>query len=514
MEREILDRTEPEQTLILRVDNVEFEKAFNAEVRAISKDVQLPGFRRGKVPTHLIKSMHKDALMQDTAVKLANENLESILKEENINVVDEPVITDIKHLNDNVEITLKYECFPPFELADYKSLVVKEPFHAVTDEEVEEHIKILSYRYGKLQSSDVVEDLFYRLKVQMKESQQGENPPFFIDLYHRYFNDELFKDLVGKQVGYTVDLNQFNKPAQDDNEVQEDSHDHEHEHDHEHDHKSKEEEQTPKFLEILEIWKIIPAEIDEKFIKYITRKDLESYEDLKEYIGLQMQDLWDSKTKEIFEQNIIYTLINNNKIKVPTRFVMRTAIQNYEQQNGQDSFKSLQQDKQFEIFQNAQTSLAFQLIALKIAEAEKIELEEDDYADYIRSMKLPDMNDDSMREAIDLIKENGQYSDLIKVNKIMELLKDFATTEEISMPADFLRLSDEYITDFSEIDEDEINEDLFDEEEVFDEEEFDGEFFEDDDDDWDDDDEKWNDEEEIDEDEEWDDDDEDSSPKN
>ncbi len=227
-----------------------------------------------------------------------------------------------------------------------------------------------------------------------------------------------------------------------------------------------------------------------------------------------MQDLWDSKTKEIFEQNIIYTLINNNKIKVPTRFVMRTAIQNYEQQNGQDSFKSLQQDKQFEIFQNAQTSLAFQLIALKIAEAEKIELEEDDYADYIRSMKLPDMNDDSMREAIDLIKENGQYSDLIKVNKIMELLKDFATTEEISMPADFLRLSDEYITDFSEIDEDEINEDLFDEEEVFDEEEFDGEFFEDDDDDWDDDDEKWNDEEEIDEDEEWDDDDEDSSPKN
>ena len=49
----------------LTVTAADVEARVDAEVKKIAPQVQMPGFRPGKVPANLVKKMHKDSLLQE-----------------------------------------------------------------------------------------------------------------------------------------------------------------------------------------------------------------------------------------------------------------------------------------------------------------------------------------------------------------------------------------------------------------------------------------------------------------
>ena len=62
----------------------EVSKAFDKAAKAIGKGMNLPGFRVGKVPTHVIKSRFASRVAADATELLADANLLLILKKENV----------------------------------------------------------------------------------------------------------------------------------------------------------------------------------------------------------------------------------------------------------------------------------------------------------------------------------------------------------------------------------------------------------------------------------------------
>ena len=62
----------------------EVSKAFEKAAKAIGKGMNLPGFRVGKVPTHVIKSRFASRVAADATELLADANLILILKKENV----------------------------------------------------------------------------------------------------------------------------------------------------------------------------------------------------------------------------------------------------------------------------------------------------------------------------------------------------------------------------------------------------------------------------------------------
>jgi trigger factor len=117
----------------------------DAETARVVADVQkrakMPGFRPGKVPTSLIRKHFAGDVRQQVMERLVPRHLEEKFKEENLQVVGSPDITDV-HFHDGEPLSFKaeFEAMPGIELGDYKDVEV--PYHdpEVTEEDVVKRI--------------------------------------------------------------------------------------------------------------------------------------------------------------------------------------------------------------------------------------------------------------------------------------------------------------------------------------------------------------------------------------
>ena len=126
--------------------------AFKAAVKKIANEVNIPGFRKGKAPRHIIE-MHygKEAVKGEAFEIVANKVYGQALDQENLIPVDEPkvensVFEEGKELELVVKVTLK----PEPELGAYKELHVEKEAPVITDEQVEVQVQELRNRHAKM----------------------------------------------------------------------------------------------------------------------------------------------------------------------------------------------------------------------------------------------------------------------------------------------------------------------------------------------------------------------------
>ena len=125
---------------------IEADKLEGAIQKAYLKQrgrISIPGFRKGKAPRALIEKMYGVGVFyEDAANELINETYPEAVKESGEDIVSRPDIevTQIekgKPFIYTAEVALK----PPVELGKYKGIKVEPVDTAVTDDEVEEEIK-------------------------------------------------------------------------------------------------------------------------------------------------------------------------------------------------------------------------------------------------------------------------------------------------------------------------------------------------------------------------------------
>ncbi len=110
-----------------------------AELEAYKKNVKsinVPGFRKGKAPMHIIKTMYgKDVFFEDAINACIPEAFESAIKEAELNIVGNPKFDLVSNDGD---IVLKAEGYvkPDVTIEGYKGIEVEKNVHEVTDDEV------------------------------------------------------------------------------------------------------------------------------------------------------------------------------------------------------------------------------------------------------------------------------------------------------------------------------------------------------------------------------------------
>lgn len=103
--------------------NIYREKA----LKAMAEHMELPGFRKGKAPHHMVeKNLKPMALLEEMAQHAISEHLPKILVEEKIDAIGRPMITITKLAEGNpLEFTATVDTFPEVELSDYKKIAAK-----------------------------------------------------------------------------------------------------------------------------------------------------------------------------------------------------------------------------------------------------------------------------------------------------------------------------------------------------------------------------------------------------
>ncbi|GIO21766.1 trigger factor [Oceanobacillus sp. J11TS1] len=148
--------------LTFEVSAEDFNQALDQAFKKVSKDVQIPGFRKGKIPRGLFeKRFGVESLYQDAVDIVLPSAYSKAVDEADIFPIAQPSI-DIDQIEKGQPLvfTAEVEVKPEVKLGEYKGLEVEEQSVEVTDEDVEQEIENLRERHAELvvkEDSEIVE---------------------------------------------------------------------------------------------------------------------------------------------------------------------------------------------------------------------------------------------------------------------------------------------------------------------------------------------------------------------
>lgn len=195
---------------------------------SLSKKAHVKGFRPGKAPRPVLKTLFGAQVENDVAQNLVNTTLPQALSSQNVNPVSQPTVVDASKVASDSPFTFKARMEVQPELADVKfeGFELYRPKVEVADSAVDEQIEALRVRHATLKtpeparaakSGDVV-TIDFTLSLDGKEVKDGGGQGIQLELGAGQALPELDAALVGKSTGDAFDVEakfQENHPRKD-----------------------------------------------------------------------------------------------------------------------------------------------------------------------------------------------------------------------------------------------------------------------------------------------------------
>lgn len=187
----------------------EVNKELDAEFQKVKKDANIKGFRRGKVPRHILEKTYGQQVKAEVAEKLVQATYFDAIEKEKLDVVAHPEIKEPVFEGDgSFSYEAEVDTRPQFELNEYKGLEIEKQEISVTDEEIDSEVERLRKEIAPLrniedraaQVSDIAIVDFdgFHDGEQMKEV-HGENVN--VDIGTGHHGQEFENGLVGMKKG-------------------------------------------------------------------------------------------------------------------------------------------------------------------------------------------------------------------------------------------------------------------------------------------------------------------------
>jgi trigger factor len=142
--------------LTVEVEFEELKPSLDAAYQRIAKQVNIPGFRKGKVPPPVIDRQVGRGVVLDEAINEALPKLYvQALEDNDLQPLAQPEI-DITKFEDNstLEFTAEVDVRPTIDVPAYDDLAVEVEDIVVSDEDVEEQVQALRERFATLNDVD------------------------------------------------------------------------------------------------------------------------------------------------------------------------------------------------------------------------------------------------------------------------------------------------------------------------------------------------------------------------
>ncbi len=109
-----------------------------------SRQVALPGFRRGKVPRDILERRFRDEIREEVIKEMIPATYRQALEQSHLDAVSLPAVEEVSfEFGEPLRYRAVVEVKPLLEMKDYKGVTVSRKKVEVTDQEVEDHLKVL-----------------------------------------------------------------------------------------------------------------------------------------------------------------------------------------------------------------------------------------------------------------------------------------------------------------------------------------------------------------------------------
>ena len=371
----------------------------NISLEKISKDVEIEGFRKGKVPLNIVKQRFGQNALNQTLDELIQSTSNEVIRENNLRLAIKPKV-DVKNFGEekDLEYIMTLELLPEFKTEDIKKIKLTKFVSKVNEEDYKKTLDTLSQTQQNFQKKDgkivqngdgVLLNLKPTYNNEIVKEALIENRMTIVG--NKMIMPEIENKLIGTKAGGKLNFTcKFPKNFPNKNIAEKD---------------------VKVEIDILEVRIPQKKVLDDDFAKSLGASDVN---DLKEKVKKQMQGELDNASKLVIKKDLIEQLDKIHKIKLPQGLI------NYEFENiwakfNEDKSKGLidksDKNKKEDELKKEYKSIAERrvkvgLVLAKIGEDNKITVTEDDVKKAIEEEIL--RQPDAKEQIIKFYTENSQ----------------------------------------------------------------------------------------------------------
>ena len=289
----------------------EVTKAVESTYKKISKQANIKGFRKGKIPRRTLELYFpKDAVYAETMENLIPDAIDKMIEEYELKLIAEPDVKpgEIKE-GEGFEVTVKFEVTPQFDLPNLEEIEVEKTVYETTDEMVEDQVKrivesraemVPTYEERPLTKDDYASVQYDTFLYYEKKAEEGQKTEIFLGA--DTMRPEVVEALVGKAPGETVsiELPVEGEEAKKDHVV-----------------KSRYE------IEVLGIMKKTTPELTDELVIEITQSKHKTTGEFKEEVRKQLEAAAENQSKENLKDTIVNKIAGMVEVDVPMTLIER-----------------------------------------------------------------------------------------------------------------------------------------------------------------------------------------------
>lgn len=387
------------------MDKEDMDPLREKETRRVQKEVQLPGFRKGKAPLNLVKRNYSQAIEAYTLEAAIDHALRRSVEDNKILIVGTPEAKKVDFNEDgNLDIQIEVDTYPEFELKKYKGLELTKDRYIVTDEFVDKTIeKLRQEKATRLSVEDPIEE-GHIVYLDMQELDSSGVPLVgkkYNDVNVRVgegrFDPELEDQLKGMKAGEEQTIE---KKYPDDFPQKEFA--------------------GTKELYKVNIKKVEKEELPELNEEFYTslNPDIKTLDELKDFVKKRLEEDYKQQAEARFNQDMTQKLLEENPFDVPQAMVdnyLDHIVENTKRQNPKLNDEDIRRHYQYD----AEFQIKWHYLKEKLAQAEDIKVKEEDIDTFLETLQS-----DEVRK---LYKENQQMLNNAKEDILDRKLIDFLT---------------------------------------------------------------------------------------
>jgi len=407
-----------DKELTISAQKEDLQPKIDAAYKKYKKQIDMPGFRPGKVPVSIIRKRFGKAIEEEEINKYIQEVFEKEVVPE-YEPIGEPEMLDVTWEEGELEAKLKIGTKPDFELQELSEIEVDKMVHDVTDEEVEEELERMIENASSWVEVDQPVSEEVRVTVDAQALDEEGNPKEgdleedqVLDMQDET-NEEFLEALEGKEVGdeVKVDLG------------------------------DNDDEEGSFAITIKKIEQKEEPELNDEFAKEQSNGEAETVEELKSFVKSQMQQYYDQSAKDLLKRDIVDAMVDEHDFPVPEMFkkqMLDMYVNQVKQNNDGDlpddfdeeSFKEKNEDQALRDarwqFLNEKLQEKFDDIEIKPEDIDAhLEAEGARYGISVDQMKqIYAQNADQLERLRSTIRQNKVFDRLMDELSMNEITKD------------------------------------------------------------------------------------------
>lgn len=363
----------------IEIKGTEWESILDATFEKRNKEVKVDGFRKGKCPKKVyMQKFGIESLYMDAVDAAAGNAYTSAIRDNNLIPVCEPKM-DVKEIDkDHIKFVFTIITKPEVKLGKYKDLGIKKDEVKVSKKEIDEEVARLCSRFAEIivkENGEVIEGntavIDFKGFVDGEELEGGNGENYPLEIGSHTFIPGFEEGIVGMKVGDTKTL-ELKFPE---------------------DYTPELKGKDVKFdVTVREIKERVLPELNEDFYADLGYEDIKTEEEFRKEVKKAIEDRKEEEVKNKYLDEVLEEASKNMEIEINPEIVddeVHRMINQFGEQLRMQGISldqylqftnSTHEDMHKQMEPEAEKRVKYRYLIEEVAEAEKIEINEEDAA--------------------------------------------------------------------------------------------------------------------------------------